>query len=310
MKLLSVFKTGKFCLSVLIEIMLFLVVGFLLSSPIKKFVGTIETFKNCDSSYVAYDSRKFENNCFIFHGENVKVNLSLGDSIRVKADVYQFLDDVNYDDKSIINKKNIVAGDYVNLVGNQIAISQRTMEKYNLNIGDYLYLNNSSKYEIVFVFEYIHNIKEPTIQYTGDVVFIGTSSENLSSDYKFAVFDNISKEYNEIFIFNKYIHKIEITLYYYVGLTLLIYAIVQMTIILIFRKQEIKNLYKVAINGRKLRYNVTLYGFNGLLLILPAFVSSLFLILFGSKIIGICLILLSLITYLVKTTIMKICVNW
>ena len=93
----SLLISKKFLISFAVNIIFLTLIGFLFSSSINSSIYSLKTWNNCESSYIAYDTREFDNNCYYYFGKNVSVNLSTGDSIRVNTDVYQFVNGKKYD---------------------------------------------------------------------------------------------------------------------------------------------------------------------------------------------------------------------
>lgn len=105
MKIWSFVKNKKFILSFLLSTLILTLIGASFSQPINKSYYSYKTWDNCTSKYVAYDSREFDKNYYYYYGDEVTLSPNSGDGILIKADVYQFVDDVTYDDGSLLNKK-------------------------------------------------------------------------------------------------------------------------------------------------------------------------------------------------------------
>lgn len=280
MGIISLLTTKKFIIVFAINIIFLFLVGLSFASTINDSFNSLQTWNNCESDYIAYDSREFDNNCYYYYGKNISVNLSTGDSIRLNTEVYQFINGKTYDYKSLLNDKNIVKGQYSNLNGNEIAIPISLANKYNLNIGDNVYLFGRDSYEIKYIFKDLYDIKSPSIYSSGNVVFIGNDLPVYSS-YLYSGFNSGSAVYNEVYSFSKAKEEFLITGFGFITLISILTIFIQIGISIIFRKAELKNLYKDCVSGSKRNYLRSLVGVNVMMHILPALIASIVLIALG-----------------------------
>ncbi len=309
MKILSVFKTKKFLISITIESLLFVLVGVLFSKNISNSFYVLDTWSNCESSYIAFDSRRFEENCYAFYGNTVKVNTSKGDSVRLDCDVYQFLPGVNYDNRSLLNEKNVTSGTFKILSSNEIAVPEHIHNDYKIGVGQKLVLDGKDEYIVQFIFRNFRNIKEPSIDSKDSVVFIGTSNEPIKADFNYAVFNNVTKDYNDVFLFNKTLASIRDNLMVNMIISCVLFLASIFMALVFLRKSEQKQLFKVSVSGSKKGFIETLYGFNFLLLLLPTIFCGLLIGLFGSWEVACALGIISLSVYLIKTSWLKLKFN-
>ena len=296
----NLIHSKKFICIVFLNFILLISFGFAFSNLIEKSYSGIRTWSNCDSTYIAFDNRKFDENCYAYYGDEIKVNLNEGDSVQIKTDVYQFLEDVHYDSKSILNQKNTVEGVYAPLVGNTTAIPISIANKYNLDVGDYLYLTGENKYQIEFIFNDVYDVKKPSINSDDSVIVIGSNTEFLNQKIYYAVFDTKSVVYNEVYLFKNAINGFVQSLSLYSGIQILLILSSEVIFYIFYRKQEKQNLYKIVISGSKKNYYKSLIGFNSYLYIFPGLLASFVLIIFGNYI---CSLINISIVFLISLTI-------
>ncbi len=301
----SLLISQKFLISFAVNIVFLALIGFLFSSSINSSVYSLETWKNCESSYIAYDAREFDNNCYYYFGKNVSVNLSTGDSVRVNADVYQFVNGKKYDNRSLLNQNNVMNGEYADLKANEIAIPESLSKKYNLNIGDHLYVFGTNEHTIQYVFRNLYDIKNPSIDSNGSVVFIGGDTAIAEFDY-YAGFGSINAVYNEVYTFSKAKSAFAGTTIVYCCLTATLSAIVELVIMFFFRKAEMKNLYVDWISGSKSNYCRSLIGVNALIYFVPAMLSSMILAVTANYLSSIVIVSTAFIFTIAKMLVMRI----
>lgn len=303
MKIGSFVKTKKFILSFFFNSLILTLIGFSFSNSVNESYSSYETWNNCTSKYIAYDSRKFDKNYYCYFGDDVSVALSRGDGILLNADVYQFIDGVAYDDGSLLNEKNIADGTYSILRDNEIAIPKRIANKYNLKIGDVLYLNGSLKSIVKYVFRDFYNIKEPSIGNDKNVVFVG-SGKPMSKEFVYAGFSSETSVFNEAYPFSKPKFEFLVTMLMYLGAISVLALVAELAIVLIYRKQEKANLYKILISGSKTDYYQSLIVVNLLLHILPVLIASVILASIG------CYLNAFTITFIVSMIVLIKCVTF
>lgn len=301
----SLLISKKFLISFAVNIIFLTLIGFLFSSSINSSIYSLKTWNNCESSYIAYDTREFDNNCYYYFGKNVSVNLSTGDSIRVNTDVYQFVNGKKYDNRSLLNQDNIKDGKYADLKANEIAIPESMSKKYNLNIGNHLYVFGTKEYTIQYVFRNLYDIKNPSIDSNGSVVFIGGETAITEFTY-YAVFGNTNAVYNEVYTFSKAKSTFIGTTTVYCCLTAILSLIVELVIMFFFRKAEMKNLYVDWISGSKFNYCRSLIGVNMLIYFAPAMLSSTILAFTANYLSSIVIVSTALIFTITKMLVMRI----
>ena len=309
MKIFKVFNTKRFSITFISKMILFVIIGLLFSYFVSNSQSCIATYNNCEASYIAYDSRKFDENCYRYYGKDLHFNLSSGDSIRINCETYQFLDNVIYDNKSLINSKNVINGIYSILEPNQIAIPDYASHEYKVNIGDSLFLNGLFEYKIKYIFRNIGNIKEIKQNSTDVTIFIGKTNNPIQDKFKFAIFDNSTKDFNEVFLFLKGLLSLKKDIWVFTIIPTILFFFIQLISNIIFKKLEKKQLYKAAIGGSLSRYNQVLYGFNALLLLLPSIICSIIITFFGNYLIAICLAIISIALFISKTCFYKKIIN-
>lgn len=309
MGVFSVFSTKRFVIAFFTEIAAFLLAGFLFSNLMNRSLRMLSTWSNCESSYVAYDSREFELNCYRYYGNRVSVNLSKGDSIRLKCDCYQFIKGVQYDRKSLLNDKNTMLGKFKVLGTNEIAIPYCISREYKLNEGDKVYINGSDEYSVTYVFNDVSNIKAPMIGLDENVVFFGDTVKPLHNDYSYAIFDNVSRDYNHVYLFSKSLAPVRRDLVLTSSAMSALFFATETIAALFFKKAERQQVYKAAVSGSRKRYFISIYGFNFLLLLLPAGLAALALLSVRNWLAGLLLFCLTTLVYLTKTTYLRMSIN-
>ena len=309
MGVFSVFSTKRFVIAFFTEIAVFLLAGFLFSNLMNRSLKMLSTWSKCESSYVAYDSRVFDSNCYRYYGNRVSVNLSKGDSIRLKCDCYQFIKGVRYDRKSLLNDKITILGKFKVLDPNEIAIPYCISREYKLNEGDKVYINGSDEYSITYIFNDVSNIKTPLIGSDENVVFLGDTVKPLHNDYSYAVFDTVSKDYNHVYLFSKSLFPVQRDLAFTASAMSVLFLVAETIVNFFFKKAERQQVYKAAVSGSRKRYFIAIYGFNFLLLLLPAGLAAIVLLCVRNWLAGLLLFCLTSLVYLTKTTYLRVSIN-
>lgn len=305
MSVFSALKNRKFLILILIETGM-LLFGFLFRGWISGSLSLLTTWKNTGSTYVAYDTREFKDNCYVYYGDNVKVNLSSGDSVRVKCDLYQFIENGNYDLRSPLNEKNVIDGKYSDLNSSEIAIPQSVSSQYQLNISDLLYINGNKEYTVKYIFRDLGNIKEVNLKTGNLAIFIGADSKKLTESYQFAVFDNSTRDFNEIYLFSKTLYHTKINLIIGLSLCVVLFSISILLSCLLIKKAEYFQLYKCYVSGDRKGYKKTLYGINFMLILVPSLLVSGAFVFFGPWQVSLCLLCVSVMAFMIKTIYLKI----
>lgn len=201
-KYMSLFKNKKVLITSLMMCLLSIGVCFAFNNLVSESYSGLRTWRNIDSTYVAYDSRKFEENCFVYYGKNLSFNVEREkESIKLPSYCYQYIRDVEYNSKSILNEKNVIKGVYSRLSGREIAIPESISSHYKKTIGDYFYLNGNIEYTIKYITVDFYSIHDASINSDASSIFVGSSNELLGVKESYAVFDNISRDYNQVFSF-------------------------------------------------------------------------------------------------------------
>lgn len=271
MKILSFLSQKKFICLFFINFLVLVLPVFLFSKDINKSYDSYKTFNNCTSTYIAYDSRKFAKNYYYYYDNGIIISLQKGDGTSIKADVYQFIDDVTYDDGSLLNEKNIACGTYSNLKDSEIAIPESIAKKNNLKIDDTLFINSLDS-KIKYIFKDLYNIKEPSITSDECVVFIGSSSP-IKQNYVYAGFSNTSNVFNKIYIFSKAKSEFLKTIIFNSAIIVVLNSIIQIIIICFYKKQEETNLKNELISGSKKDYYQSLFLATFFLHIFPSLIA-------------------------------------
>lgn len=301
----AILKTKKIVILMIINTLMLLLIGCLFSGAINASYQSYVVWNNCESGYVAYNQVVFEKNCYYYYGKQVAVKLNSGDSVKLNVDVYQFIPYMQYDNGSLLNEKNIILGEYYLLQDFELAVPKMIAEKYNLVIGDKLYVNNDISYEIKFIFENLYNIKNPSIDSSEAVIFVG-GDNILNKDYVYAGFGVESGVYNEIYTFDRAKYSFILTMIINLFLVFLFCLFTQISIFIFIRKSEMSNLYKDCVSGSKKKYNRSLFGVNCLLHFIPLLIASIVLALMKNVISGISIFCTTLIFLIIKVIYLKV----
>lgn len=307
MRIISFIKTKKYIVTLLINFLLLIIFGISISSLINEVFHAYQTFNNCESTYVAYDTRKFEKNYYYYYKNDIDILLKKN-NILINAEVYQFINEVIYDNYSLLSSKNIALGSYSNLNNYEIAIPERIANKYKITINDSLFINKQTEYKIKYIFKDLYDIKHPSIYETDNVIFVGGDIP-INSNYIYAGFSNATASYNEIYTFSKAKKNLVNTLFLYIGLIVLLDVFVETCIALLYKKEEAKNLYKDLISGSKSLYYNSLFIINFMLHVLPSSISFLLLIIIGDTIAGTTIVITTLLFTMLKIIILKLKVH-
>lgn len=276
---LSLIKSKKFIAVFISTLVLILALGFSFNGLSSKAFSGHNTFNNCDATYVAYDSRIFDSNCYAFYDKDLKFNIDNKDeSIRIPCYTYQFLDGVTYDQKSLLNQRNTTKGVYKILEAGEIAIPVFLENKFSKHVGDFLYLDGFDKYEIKFIFNDLYSIKNVDMNDNEMSVFIGKNSIINQEKKSFAVFDNVSEVYNEVYSFETAKKSFKNTLVLSI-LSVFIFSLGLLLVVsLIYRKDKNSYFRILLLSGNKKRYFTDSFCFELLIILVPV-VPSLILFL-------------------------------
>ena len=251
-KYMSLFKNKKVLITSLMMCLLSIGVCFAFNNLILESYSGLRTWRNTDSTYVAYDSRKFEENCFVYYGKSLTFNVEREkESIKLPSYCYQYIGDVEYNSKSILNEKNVIRGVYSKLSGREIAIPESISNHYKKTIGDYFYLNGNIAYTIKYITADFYSIYDATIKSDASSIFVGSSNELLGAKESYAVFDNISRDYNQVFSFKHITDNFRNT--FIIGISSFSLIIIGILIfnILFYKKEKIATLNESSLCGIK-----------------------------------------------------------
>ncbi len=282
-------------------------VSFAFNNLINKSYAGIKTWSNTESTYVAYDSRTFDNNCFAYYGKALTFNLiKEKESIRLPSFSYQFLEGVNYDLKSLINEKNIIVGSFSKLKDNEIAISKTLSDKYKKEIGDSLYLNGSVEYRVKYITADFYAVNEASINSDTSSIFVGSSSTSIGQIESYAVFDNVSREYNKVFSFQKIKNNFRSSFIIgFCSFSLTIVALLSFSL-LFYKKSKMVTLNQSALTGSSMLVNRDLLTINFWIFILPFIPAVIVFSIISSFWIPLLIGVLTLLFFITDTVIAKV----
>ena len=170
-----ILKTKNYYITCLILTILFLVISLAFTKVWTRTTETLKTFNQCSANTIAYDTIPDTKDSFANFERNVRVSLTEEEGESVNVYVYQFLENINYTDKTIVNFQNIVSGDFTVLGINEIAIPNSVAKQYNLSVGDSIFVDGKSC-ELKFVFRDIYQIYDVNFSISQTVVLVGTNT--------------------------------------------------------------------------------------------------------------------------------------
>ena len=265
MKYLSLFKSKKWWLLSTLICVFGIAVCFALDGLISKSYSGLRAWEDTESTYVAYDARVFENDCYLYYGKNLTFNLEKEkESVKLPSYCYQFLPDVSYGGKSLLNEKNVIQGRYAELGPGEMAIPLSLSRHYHKNVGDSFYLNGETPYTVKYVTRDFYAIKEASINSGETAIFVGFSATPLGQIESCAVFDNVSREYNKVVSFRPIRDGFRRS--FVIGIA----AIFLLTLILVFyRKDKRATLNESSLSGDMSRVNKDLMVIDTFTIVIP-----------------------------------------
>ena len=170
-----ILKTKHYYITCLILTILFFVISLAFANVWTRTTETLKTFNQCSANIIAYDAISDTKDSFANYDRKVRVALTEeeGESLNVFA--YQFLENNNYTDKSIVNSQNVVFGDFDILKANEMAIPVSVANQYNLSVGDNIFVNGKSC-EIKFIFRDVYQIYDVNFSISQTVVLVGINT--------------------------------------------------------------------------------------------------------------------------------------
>jgi len=90
----------------------------------------------------------------------------------LSIDIYQYLDNTTYGNKSVPNPNMIVSGAYKVLEAKEIGICTATAKRYNLKVGSTIYVQNKQS-TVKFIFEDVSSIKNIDFKSLKKTIFVG-----------------------------------------------------------------------------------------------------------------------------------------
>lgn len=170
-----ILKTKNYYITCLILTILFLVISLAFTKVWTRTTETLKTFNQCSANTIAYDTIPDTKDSFANFERNVRVSLTEEEGESVNVYVYQFLENINYTDKTIVNSQNIVSGDFTVLGINEIAIPNSVAKQYNLSVGNSIFVDGESC-EIKFIYRDVYQIYDVNFSISQTVVLVGTNT--------------------------------------------------------------------------------------------------------------------------------------
>lgn len=272
----SLFKSKKIVLPILAIFLLTTGLSFIFHDSINKSFSGLKTWLNTSSTYIAYDARKFEENCYVYYGKNLVFNVEENkESIKLPSHAYQFIDSVQYDNRSILNKQNVISGEYKELTDGEIAVPKSISNHYKKRVGDSFYLNGTKEYKIKYITSDFYSINDASINDKESVIFVGSSSVELGTKDSYAVFNNVSREYNKVYSFVKIQDGFRLSfILELASLSLIIFGELIFSI-LFYKKDKMNTLNDTSLSGNKKMMICDLLAINAITLILPFIISAI-----------------------------------
>lgn len=245
-----ILKTKKYYITVLVLSVVCIAIALCFSSAWNNVADARKTYSNCTASVVAYDSIPEEADSYANFESNVKVALQQGDGITLNVLVYQFLEDTEYTSNSIVNEDNVLYGDYSVLQYGEIAIPESVSEKYNLNIGDTLYVD-SLECEIKYIYRDIYLIYEVEFYNSQTVVFTGIDTVSLEARENYCVFQPSGVIHNRIESLSDVRAELISMQAVYAAGVIVLTALVGLLILLTRRRNEAIAFKRLKLSGEK-----------------------------------------------------------
>ncbi len=170
-----VLKTKKYYFSCSILSMLIIMILLLFSKYWKRTTETLKTFEQCSSNVIAYDSSADTRDCFANFERKVRASLIKEEGESLNVFIYQFMENVVYTDKTIVNPQNVLFGNFEVLDKNEIAIPYSISEKYSLEIGDNIFIGDKSC-TIKYIFRDVFQVYEVNYSMSQTIVLVGVNT--------------------------------------------------------------------------------------------------------------------------------------
>ena len=170
-----ILKTKHYYITCLILTFLFLAISLAFTNVWTRTTETLKTFNQCSANTIAYDAVPDITDSFANYERNARVSLSEEEGESLNVFVYQFLENTNYTDKSIVNSQNVVFEGFNVLNANEIAIPISIAKQHDLSVGDNIFVNGESC-EIKFIFRDVYQIYDVNFSISQTVVLVGINT--------------------------------------------------------------------------------------------------------------------------------------
>ncbi len=247
-----ILKTKNYYLTCLILTILYLIISFSFSNYWMRTSETLKTFNQCSASIIAYDTIADTKDSFANYERNVRVALREEDGESFNVFAYQFLENTRYSDKTIINSKNVIFGDFKVLETNEIAIPNSIAKQYHLQVGDRVFVAGK-KCELKFIFRDVYQIYEVNYSISQTIVLLGINTiENDIEIVNYCNFDPAETMHQQLRNLNPIRNKLVVQrMVYFINISLII-AICSLIVMLFRRKEEIRSFRNYRFSGGKL----------------------------------------------------------
>ena len=183
-----ILKTKSFYITCLILAFLYCCISIAFLGTWDRTVDTLKTFNQCTAGIIAYDKIPDVKDSFANYERNAIISLTNeeGESLNVYA--YEFLDNVEYTDKSIFNKSNTKIGEFSVLRQNEIALPESIVIKYNLSLEDTIYVNGEACL-LKFIFRDVYQVFDVNFSISQTVALVGANTIDNAEIANYCNFD-------------------------------------------------------------------------------------------------------------------------
>ena len=170
-----ILKTKSFYVMCLILSCLYCFISLAFSGTWDRATETLKTFDQCTAGIIAYDKIPDVKDSFANYERNAIISLTSeeGESLNVFA--YEFLDEVEYTDKSIFNEENTTIGKFSVLNKNEIALPESIVSRYDLNLEDIIYVNGEACL-LKFVYRDVYQVFDANFSISQTVALVGINT--------------------------------------------------------------------------------------------------------------------------------------
>ena len=273
-------RIGYYC-SIILLLSSIIFSNFFYNNSLGQSLDTIQTWDNCDSNFVSYDNWKMDNDSYAYFEYEVLVATDEEYSEYLNAHVYQFLDNCEYSNLSLVNQLNIEIGTYSVLEKNECAIPKCIYEQYGFKIGDKLFLDDGTACEIKFVYKDIYSIINVDLLSPISTIFLGINTLDIKNAISYCNFDvEDERPHNDLYSLNIVVELLSKNVRTY-KISFIIFLVLITELLFVFRyKKEINSINLMVLHGDKKRKRYVIY-FESIYIIIPTLLGILGSLLLG-----------------------------